>query len=63
VGLAGEASVVFLGAGRRLHRRFPAPSKATGSAEKQVRVDRTGRDAIRQRVEDELLMPAEGATV
>jgi len=52
---AAEACPVFPGAVRRLHWSFPDPSKATGSDDEQVAVYRTVRDAIRARIEHELL--------
>ncbi len=52
---AAEACPVFPGAKRRLHWSFPDPSKATGTDEQQLAVYRAVRDAIRQRIERELL--------
>ena len=52
---AAEACPVFPGAKRRLHWSFPDPSKATGSEEDQLAVYRQVRDAIRQRIESELI--------
>jgi len=52
---ANEACPVFPGAARRLHWSFPDPSRATGSEEEQLAVYRWVRDAIRTRIERELL--------
>ncbi|HZU12110.1 MAG TPA: arsenate reductase ArsC [Chloroflexota bacterium] len=52
---ANEACPVFLGAKRRLHWSFPDPSKATGTKEEQLAVYRLVRDAIQERIQDELL--------
>ncbi|MDP9356831.1 MAG: arsenate reductase ArsC [Chloroflexota bacterium] len=52
---ANEACPVFLGAKRRLHWSFPDPSRATGTDEAQLDVYRRVRDAIRERIETELL--------
>jgi len=52
---AAEACPIFPGAHGRLHWSFPDPSKATGSEEEQLAVYRSVRDAIRARIEDELL--------
>jgi arsenate reductase len=52
---ANEACPVFLGAKRRLHWSFPDPSKATGTKEERLEVYRLVRDAIRERIQDELL--------
>jgi arsenate reductase (thioredoxin) len=52
---ANEACPVFFGARERLHWSFPDPSKAHGSEEQQLEVYRQVRDAIRQRIERELL--------
>jgi arsenate reductase len=52
---AAEACPVFAGAKQRLHWSFPDPSKASGSDEEQLAVYREVRDAIRRRVEQELL--------
>lgn len=54
---AAEACPVFPGAGRRLHWSFPDPSRATGTDTEQLAVYRTVRDAIRTRIERELLEP------
>ena len=52
---ANEACPLFFGARERLHWSFPDPSTATGTEEAQLRVYRGVRDAIRQRIERELL--------
>ena len=52
---AAEACPVFPGASRRLHWSFPDPSQVIGSEEEQIAVYRTVRDAIRARIEAELL--------
>ena len=52
---ANEACPVFFGARERLHWTFPDPSKATGSEDDQLAVYREVRDAIRERIERELL--------
>jgi len=54
---AAEACPVFAGAKRRLHWSYADPSKATGSEAEQLAVYRTVRDAIRARIEQELLTP------
>ena len=53
---ANEACPVFFGARRRLHWSFPDPSKAQGDQEQQLAVYRQVRDAIRERIERELLL-------
>jgi arsenate reductase len=55
---ANEACPVFFGARHRLHWSFPDPSKAEGSEEQQLEVYRQVRDAIRERIEHELLVDA-----
>ena len=52
---ANEACPVFFGARERLHWSFPDPSRATGSEDEQLAVYRSVRDAIRERVERELI--------
>ena len=52
---ANEACPVFLGAKTRLHWSFPDPSRVTGTEEEQLTVYRAVRDAIRRRIEAELL--------
>jgi L-amino acid N-acyltransferase YncA/protein-tyrosine-phosphatase len=53
---ANETCPVFFGARERRHWSFPDPSKAIGSEEEQLAVYRQVRDAIRERIADELLM-------
>ena len=53
---ANEACPVFFGAKERLHWSFPDPSRATGSEAEQLAVYRSVRDAIRARIERELLV-------
>ena len=52
---ANETCPVFVGAKERLHWSFPDPSQATGTDEQQLAVYREVRDAIRGRIESELL--------
>ncbi|HEX9069786.1 MAG TPA: arsenate reductase ArsC [Ktedonobacterales bacterium] len=52
---ANETCPVFFGAKERLHWSFPDPSRATGSEAEQLAVYRQVRDAIRARIEAELL--------
>jgi arsenate reductase len=52
---ANEACPVFFGAKERLHWSFRDPSQARGSDEDQLNVFRDVRDAIRKRIEQELL--------
>ncbi|HEY2594771.1 MAG TPA: arsenate reductase ArsC [Chloroflexota bacterium] len=52
---ANEACPVLFGARRRLHWSFPDPSKAEGTEDQQLEVYRQVRDAIRERIERELL--------
>ena len=52
---ANEACPVIFGARKRLHWSFPDPSKAHGTDEQQLAVYRRVRDAIRERIEHELL--------
>jgi arsenate reductase len=52
---ANEACPVFFGAKRRLHWSFPDPSQAQGSVAEQMAVYVLVRDAIRARIERELL--------
>jgi arsenate reductase len=63
---ANETCPVILGAKRRLHWSFPDPSTATGAEAKQLLVYRQVRDAIRRRIETELLpalsLPSVGGT-
>lgn len=55
---ANEACPIFPGARRRLHWSFPDPSTANGAEEEQRAVYRKVRDAIRERIERELLQGA-----
>jgi arsenate reductase len=59
---ANEACPVFFGARERLHWSFPDPSRATGTEHEQLAVYRTVRDAIRERIERELLGAAPSPT-
>lgn len=52
---AAETCPIFPGAAHRRHWSFPDPSKATGSEAEQLAVYRQVRDAIRVRIEQELL--------
>ena len=52
---AAETCPIFPGAAHRRHWSFPDPSKATGSEAEQLAVYRHVRDAIRTRIEQELL--------
>jgi arsenate reductase len=52
---ANESCPVFFGAKERLHWSFPDPSKATGTEEEQLAVFRSVRDAVRERIERELI--------
>src|SRR3989440_12952704 len=52
---AAEACPIFPGASHRRHWSLEDPSKATGSQEEQLAVYRRVRDAIRARIEVELL--------
>ena len=52
---ANETCPVFFGARERLHWSFPDPSAASGSEAEQLAVYRQVRDAIRARIEQELL--------
>jgi arsenate reductase len=53
---ANEACPVFPGARERLHWSLPDPSKATGSEAERLAVYREVRDALRARIERELLL-------
>lgn len=68
---ANESCPIFPGADRRLHWSFPDPSRATGTAEERLAVYRSVRDAIRERIDWELIgrlqrgsevVPGTGAT-
>jgi arsenate reductase (thioredoxin) len=52
---ANESCPVFAGAKERLHWSFPDPSRASGTEDEQLAVYRQVRDAIRTRIERELL--------
>lgn len=52
---ANERCPLFLGARERRHWSFPDPSQARGTEEEQLAVYRAVRDAIRARIERELL--------
>ena len=52
---ANETCPVLPGARRRLHWSLPDPSKASGPEAEQLAVYRAVRDAIRERIERELL--------
>ena len=52
---AAESCPVFLGARQRLHWSFPDPSRSTGTDEERLAVYRQVRDAIRERIENDLL--------
>jgi arsenate reductase len=58
---ANEACPSFYGARRRLHWSLPDPSRAKGTEEEQLAVYRQVRDALRRRIEAELLTPASTA--
>lgn len=57
---ANESCPVFPGAKERLHWSFPDPSKASGTEDEQLAVYREVRDAIRARIERELLADRAG---
>jgi len=59
---ANEACPVFYGARERLHWSFPDPSQATGADDEQLTVYRQVRDAIRARIEQELLREQRDST-
>jgi len=52
---ANEACPVFFGTRERLHWSFRDPSRATGTEDQQLAVYGQVRDAIRERIERELL--------
>jgi arsenate reductase (thioredoxin) len=52
---ANEACPVFPGARRRLHWSFEDPAQATGTEEERLRVFRSVRNRIRERIEAGLL--------
>lgn len=55
---AAEDCPVWLGQGKRVHRSFPDPAKATGSEEEVMAVFRTVRDDIAERIPALLLAQA-----
>ena len=55
---AAEACPLYPGAAKMHHWSFPDPSQATGSEAEQLAVYRHVRDAIRARIESELLQRA-----
>lgn len=55
---AAEACPIFPGARRRRHWSLSDPSQAGGTEEEQLAVYRSIRDAIRERIESELLSKA-----
>ena len=55
---AAEVCPLFPSAAKMQHWSFPDPSKATGSEAEQLAVYRHVRDAIRARIESELLQRA-----
>jgi arsenate reductase len=57
---AAEACPLFPGAATMHHWSFPDPSQATGSEAEQLAVYRHVRDAIRARIEQELIQEAGG---
>lgn len=52
---AAEVCPIFPGGARRLHWSLPDPSAARGSREAQLAVYRQVRDALTERIEQELL--------
>jgi len=56
---ANEPCPLFVRARERLHWSFPDPSRATGTDDAQLAVYRSVRDAIRARIERELLSRAD----
>ena len=57
---AAEACPLFPGAAKMQHWAFPDTSQATGSEAEQLAVYRHVRDAIRARIENELIQGAGG---
>lgn len=55
---ANDSCPIFPGGRNRLHWSFPDPSKATGTEDEQLAVYREIRDAIRARMQRELLLRA-----
>ena len=60
---AAAACPLFPGGWELLHWPFPDPSRATGTEQEQLQVYRQVRDAIRQRVEAELLAEPHGGAL
>jgi arsenate reductase len=64
---AAETCPVFPGPAKRMHWSFPDPSKATGDDEERYEAFVRVRDAIRERIENELIdsrdFPASDATI
>jgi len=54
---ANESCPVFPNATHRLHWSLPDPSKATGTADRQLAAYRDVRDRLRTRIQAELLPP------
>jgi arsenate reductase len=52
---ANEACPIFPGARRRLHWSFVDPAQASGTEEERLRVFRSVRNEIKERIETELL--------
>jgi arsenate reductase (thioredoxin) len=52
---ANEACPIFFGARERLHWSFPDPSQASGTESEQLAMYRQVRDAIRDRIQHELI--------
>ena len=52
---AAETCPIFPRVGERLHWSFPDPSKATGTEAEQAAVYRDVREAIRERIQQDLL--------
>ncbi|MDQ3924045.1 MAG: arsenate reductase ArsC [Actinomycetota bacterium] len=52
---ANEACPVFPGVRRRLHWSFEDPAQASGTEEERIRVFRSVRNAIKERIETDLL--------
>lgn len=52
---ANEACPFFPGAERRLHWSLPDPSAAEGTEEERLAVFRSVRDALRDRIQEELV--------
>jgi arsenate reductase len=56
---ANEACPIFPGARQRLHWSFEDPAQASGTEEERLQVFRSVRNAIKERIETELL-PTDG---